>query len=204
VNFGHHNPLVALSPTYFCEDKPPFNAQVPFKWILLSCRYLPSLSSPRVVNYQNQSIFQDVGCHFNDHTTIDSHFESSHNDFNFQEINSIHIYDSVPFVHYLELLTQVNASFNIDHIISANTCAKEILVDKSFMSCNNNENSFPIVNNANFSQKGEQITFTIMFSFQQFHNDFQDIIEIWLENSFLMRFPVNKFILLISIRSRCI
>ena len=64
------------------------------------------------------------------------------------------------------------------------------------MSCNNNENYFPIVNNANFSQKSEQITFLIMFSFQQFHNDFQDRIETWLENTFQMRFPVKIIIFL--------
>jgi hypothetical protein len=81
---------------------------------------------------------------------------------------------------------------------------KQILVNKSFLSYNNNVNIlvnsnvnyFPIVNNTNFSHQGEQITFPIMFPFQQFHNHFQDRIETWLENTFQMRFPVNKFIFL--------
>jgi len=33
-----------------------------------------------------------------------------------------------------------------------------------------------------------------MFPFQQFHDDFQELIETWLENTFEMRFPVKKII----------
>jgi hypothetical protein len=148
----------------------------------------------------NQSIFQDVGYSFTDHTTIEPHLESSHNDFNFQEENTMPIYDSnditqvlIP-CHDLEFLTQVDASSNTHHVISANTCVKEILANKSFLSCNNNVNYFPVVNSTNFSLQGDQITFPIMFPFQQFHNDFQDKIETWLENTFQMRFPVKKII----------
>jgi len=81
------------------------------------------MSGPHVVNSHNQSLFQYVGCPFNDHTTIYSHLEYSHNDFNFQEINSIIIYhfDLTTLVpissHNIEILTQVDASFTTDHII---------------------------------------------------------------------------------------
>jgi hypothetical protein len=76
------------------------------------------MSGPCVVNSHNQSKFQDVGYPFTDHITIEPHLESSHNDFNFQEENSIPIYDSDVITqvlilgHDLELFTQVDASVN--------------------------------------------------------------------------------------------
>jgi hypothetical protein len=90
------------------------------------------MSGPCVVNSHNQSLFQDVGCHFNDHATIHSHLEYSHNDLNFQEMKSIPIYDydvitQVPILgDDLELFTQVDASVNFYYIISA-TNKKKIL-----------------------------------------------------------------------------
>jgi hypothetical protein len=86
------------------------------------------MSGPCVFN--SQSIFQDVGYHFIDHTTIEHHLDSSHNDFKFQKINSMPIYDSdditqVPIsYHDLGPFTQVDAIVNFDYIISATTCAK--------------------------------------------------------------------------------
>jgi hypothetical protein len=64
---------------------------------------------------------------------------------------------------------------------------------------NSNVNYFPIVNNTKFSHQGEEITFPIIIPFQQFHNHFQDIIESLLKNTFQIKFPVNKFLLLFLI-----
>jgi hypothetical protein len=92
------------------------------------------MSGPCIVNPHDQSKFQDVGYPFTDHISIDSHLESSHNDFNFKEINSMPIFDSYDITqvptsfHNLEFLTQVDASSNIDYTIGVDTCEKETLV----------------------------------------------------------------------------
>jgi hypothetical protein len=160
----------------------------------------------------NQYIFQNVGYCFTDHNTIEPHLESSHNNINFQEENTMPIYDSNVITQVLipcrdlEFLTQVDASSNTHHVISSNASVKEILANKSFLSCNGNINYFLVVNSTNFFLQGDQITFPVKFPFQEFHNNFQDRIETWLEHTFQMRFPVKKiiflFLLAIVVHSR--
>jgi hypothetical protein len=149
------------------------------------------MSGPCVFN--SQSIFQDVGYHFMDHTTIEHHLDSSHNDFKFQEINfNMPIYDfdditQVPFsYHDLGPVTQVDASVNFYYIISATTCAKEILVNKSQPSCN------IIVHSTNIFLS------TLSLDLLQYLMDIHPYFyEIWFEGIFQER--INKFLYMNSL-----
>jgi hypothetical protein len=143
------------------------------------------MSGPRIVDSHYQSIFQDVGYHFTDHTTIEHDLESSHNDFKFQEINSMPIYDSDDITqvlisyHDLGPFTQVYASVDSDYIILATTCGKDILVNKSQPSCN------IIVHNTNIFLS--TLSLELLQSLMDIHPYFYDLVEIWLEGIFQER-----------------
>jgi hypothetical protein len=143
------------------------------------------MSGHCIVNPRDQSKFQYVGYPFTGHISIDSHLESSHNDFNFKETNYMHVFDSyditqVPTSFYnLEFLTQVDVSYNIDYTIGADTCKTETLANKSlvFVDILVNSNVFSFHISTNLSQHGQHITFPFMIPFEQFHNHFHDKIE---------------------------
>jgi hypothetical protein len=101
------------------------------------------MSGSHVLNLQSQSIFENERCLNSKNATLNSHFQSFNycNDFNFQEEESIPIYDyeviQIPmFCHDLELFTQINVISIVDYIILVDTCEKEILVNKSLVSFN--------------------------------------------------------------------